>query len=150
MFHGQDLNIKCDKIYIGELAVKIHIALVVQEGMKDNLQKLVNDHKAFLSENYIVSTKGTAEYLHEKTELVVTKIVNSGQEGGDLNIANMVLRGDIGVAIFLLNSIRYFPHSQDAYSFMRMCNFKNIPIATNMRTADIILSTFNANLAGVC
>ena len=143
MFHGQDLNIKCDKIYIGELAVKIHIALVVQEGMKDNLQKLVNDHKAFLSENYIVSTKGTAEYLHENTEIAVTEIVNSGQEGGDIIIANMLLEGDIDVAIFLLNPIRYFPHCQDAYALMRVCNFKNIPLAMNMRTADVMLSSIS-------
>ena len=143
MFHGQDLNIKCDKIYIGELAVKIHIALVVQEGMKDNLQKLVNDHKAFLSENYIVSTKGTAEYLHENTEITLTEIVNSGQEGGDIIIANMLLEGDIDVAIFLLNPIRYFPHCQDAYALMRVCNFKNIPLAMNMRTADVMLSSIS-------
>ncbi len=143
MFHGQDLNIKCDKIYIGELAVKIHIALLAQEGMKDNLQKLVNDHKAFLSENYIVSTKGTAEYLHENTEITLTEIVNSGQEGGDIIIANMLLEGDIDVAIFLLNPIRYFPHCQDAYALMRVCNFKNIPLAMNMRTADVMLSSIS-------
>jgi len=120
--------------------VKINIVLVVQEGMKDNLQKLVNDHKAFLSKNCIISTKGTAEYLHEKTEIVVTEIVNSGQAGGDINVANMVLKGNIDVAIFLLNPIRYFPHSQDAYALMRVCNSRDIPLATNMRTADIVLS----------
>ncbi|KAB3545371.1 MAG: methylglyoxal synthase [ANME-2 cluster archaeon] len=108
--------------------------------MKDHLQKLVNDHKTFLSDNYIVSTKGTAEYLHEKTEVVVNKVVNSGQEGGDISIANMLLQGDIDVAIFLLNPIRYFPHCQDAYALMRVCNFKNIPLAMNMKTADLILS----------
>jgi len=129
--------------------VKIHIALVVQEGMKDNLQKLVNDYKTFLSDNYVISTKGTAEYLHEKTEITVNKVVNSGQEGGDLNIANMVLEGEIDVAIFLLNPIRYFPHSQDAYSLMRMCNFKDVPIATNMRTADIVLSNIQREFGRV-
>ena len=120
--------------------MKIHIALVVQEGMKDHLQKLVNDHKTVLSNNYIVSTKGTADYLHENTEIAVTEIVNSGQEGGDISIANMLLEGDIDVAIFLLNPIRYFPHCQDAYALMRVCNFKNIPLAMNMKTADLILS----------
>jgi len=125
------------------MAIKVHIALVVQEGMKDRLQKLVNDHKTFLLDNYVISTKGTADYLHEKTELVVTEIVNSGQEGGDINIANMVLEDDIDVAIFLLNPIRYFPHCQDAYALMRVCNFKNIPLATNMRTAYIILSSLS-------
>ena len=120
--------------------MKIHIALLVQEGMKDHLQKLVNDHKTVLSNNYIVSTKGTADYLHENTEIAVTEIVNSGQEGGDISIANMLLEGDIDVAIFLLNPIRYFPHCQDAYALMRVCNFKNIPLAMNMKTADLILS----------
>ncbi len=143
MLCGQDLNIKCDQIYIGEVAVKINIALVVQEGMKDNLQKLVNDHKAFLSDNCIISTKGTAEYLHKKTEITVTKAVSSGQEGGDINIANMVLEGDIDIAIFLLNPIRYFPHCQDAYALMRVCNFKDIPLAMNMRTAYMILSSIS-------
>jgi len=125
------------------MAIKVHIALVVQEGMKDRLQKLVNDHKTFLSDNYVISTKGTAEYLHEKTELVVTETVNSGQDGGDINIANMVLEDDIDVAIFLLNPIRYFPHCQDAYALMRVCNFKDIPLATNIRTAYIILSSLS-------
>jgi len=128
---------------MGELTVKIHIALVVQEGMKDNLQKLVNEHKTVLSNNYIVSTKGTADYLHENTEIIVTEIVNSGQEGGDISIANMLLEGDIDVAIFLLNPIRYFPHCQDAYALMRVCNFKNIPLAMNMKTAGLILSNIS-------
>jgi len=123
------------------MAMKVHIALVVQEGMKDNLQKLVNDHTTFFSDNYIVSTRGTAEYLHEKTEITVTEIVNSGKEGGDINIANMLLKGNIDVVIFLLNPIRYFPHCQDAYALMRVCNFKNIPLAMNMKTADLILSS---------
>jgi len=123
------------------MAVKIHIALLVQEGMKDYLQKLVNDHKTFLSNNYIISTKGTAEYIRKRTEITVTEVVNSGQEGGDISIANMLLGGDIDIAIFLLNPVRYFPHCQDAYALMRVCNFKNIPLAMNMKTADMILSS---------
>ena len=124
--------------------MKIQIALAVQEGMKDHLQKLVNDHKTVLSNNHIISTKGTAEYLHENTEITVTEIVNSGEEGGDIIIANMLLEGDINIAIFLLNPIRYFPHCQDAYALMRVCNFKNIPLAMNMKTADLVLSSISS------
>jgi len=123
--------------------VKIQIALAVQEGMKDYLQKLVNDHKTVLSNNRIISPKGTAEYLHKHTELTVHEIVNSGEEGGDIIIANMLLEGNIDIAIFLLNPIRYFPHCQDAYALMRVCNFKNIPLAMNMKTADLVLSSIS-------
>ena len=127
-------------MFIGELTVKIQIALAVQEGMKDHLQKLVDDHKTTLADSHIISTKGTAEYIHENTEITVNEIVNSGEEGGDISIANMLLEGNIDVAIFLLNPIRYFPHCQDAYALMRVCNFKNIPLAMNMKTADLVLS----------
>ncbi|KAF5417906.1 MAG: Methylglyoxal synthase [Candidatus Methanogaster sp.] len=127
-------------MFIGELTVKIQIALAVQEGMKDHLQKLVDDHKTTLADSHIISTKGTAEYIHENTEITVNEIVNSGEEGGDISIANMLLEDNIDVAIFLLNPIRYFPHCQDAYALMRVCNFKNIPLAMNMKTADLVLS----------
>lgn len=123
--------------------MKLHIALVVQEGMKGHLHKLVDDHKTFLSENYIISTKGTAEYLYSMTEFPVNDIVHSGQDGGDIKIANKILDGDIDVLIFLLNTQEIFPHSNDVLSLIRMCNLKNIPLATNVKTADIILSSIS-------
>lgn len=123
--------------------MKLHIALVVQEGMKGHLHKLVNDYKTFLSKSYIVSTKGTAKYLYNMTELSVNDIVYSGQDGGDIKIANKILDGDIDVLIFLLNTHQIFPHSNDVLSLIRICNYKDIPLATNVKTADLILSSIS-------
>jgi methylglyoxal synthase len=121
--------------------MKLNIALVVQEGMKRHLHKLVTDHKTVFSENYIISTHGTAEYLHEMTDLLVNEVVHSGHEGGDIKIANKIIEGDIDVLIFLLNTQQSFPHSNDVLSLIRICNFKNILLATNVKTADVVLSS---------
>lgn len=123
--------------------MKLNIALVVQEGMKRHLHKLVIDHKTVFSDNYIISTSGTAKYLHEMTDLVVNEVVHSGQEGGDIKIANKIIEGDIDVLIFLLNTQQSFPHSNDVLSLIRMCNFKNILLATNVKTADVVLSSIS-------
>jgi methylglyoxal synthase len=121
----------------------LNIALVVQEGMKRHLHKLVVDHKTVFLDNYIISTSGTAKYLHEMTDLLVNEVVHSGQEGGDIKIANKIIEGDIDVLIFLLNTQQSFPHNNDVLSLIRMCNYKDIPFATNIKTADVILSSIS-------
>lgn len=123
--------------------MKLNIALVVQEGMKRHLHKLVIDHKTVFSDNYLISTSGTARYLHEMTDLLVNEVVHSGQEGGDIKIANKIIEGDIDVLIFLLNTQQSFPHNNDVLSLIRMCNFKNILLATNVKTADVVLSSIS-------
>ena len=123
--------------------MKLRIALVVQDGMKKYLHKLVRDHKTVLSENYTISTSGTAKYLQEMTDLSVNEIVHSGQGGGDIKIANKIIEDDVDVLIFLINTQQNFPHSNDVLSLIRMCNYKNIPLATNVETADIILSSIS-------
>lgn len=111
--------------------------------MKRHLHKLVVDHKTVFLENYIISTSGTAKYLHEMTDLLVNEVVHSGQEGGDIKIANKIIEGDIDVLIFLLNTQQSFPHNNDVLSLIRMCNYKNIPFATNIKTADVVLSSIS-------
>ena len=123
--------------------MKLRIALVVQDGLKGHLHKLVSDHKTFLSDSHIISTKGTAKYLYNMLELSVNDVVHSGKDGGDIKIANKIIEGDIDVLIFLLNTQQSFPHNNDVLSLIRMCNYKNILFATNINTADVVLSSIS-------
>ena len=119
--------------------MKSHIAIVVQEGMKDNLYKLVNTHKSFLSENHVIATLGTAEYLFKTIEFKVTDIVHSGERGGDIKIANKIVDDELDALIFLLNPLKNFPHEGDIQSLIRVCNVTNTPCALNIITADMVL-----------
>ena len=117
------------------------IAIVVQDGMKKYLYKIVNDHKTFLMANHIIATSGTADYLYD-LELSVNKIVPAGSHGGDISIANMIVEAQVDALIFLINPLQKFPHNEDVLALIRLCNVKNVPLATNAATADIILSHF--------
>ena len=125
------------------------IALVAQDGMKENIIELVEEYKPFFLNNYIVSTFGTAEYLHKNMKIIANDVVNSGQDGGDISIANMVLEDNIDIVIFLLNPMKHFPHYKDAYVLMWMCNIKNVPLATNVKTADLLLSSLIYRVTGI-
>lgn len=125
------------------------IALVAQDGMKENILELVEEHKPFFLNNYIVSTFGTAEYLHKNMKIIANDVVNSGKDGGDISIANMVLEDNIDIVIFLLNPMKHFPHYKDAYALMWMCNIKNVPLATNVETADLLLSSLICKVTGI-
>lgn len=125
------------------------IALVAQDGMKENILELVEEHKPFFLNNYIVSTFGTAEYLHKNMKIIANDVVNSGKDGGDISIANMVLENNIDIVIFLLNPMKHFPHYKDAYALMWICNIKNIPLATNVKTADLLLSSLIYRITGI-
>lgn len=122
---------------------KLHIALVVQDGMKDHLISIATKHKNVLDENYIISTNGTSKYLEKMAGIAVNERVPSGRDGGDIKIANMVIDGAVDVLIFLLNPETVFPHGIAASALVRECDRKNIPIATNVITANIILKSLS-------
>ncbi len=119
---------------------QIRIAIVVQDGMKDHLIRMLTLHKGVLFANYVVSTKGTAEYMLKMLDLEVDEKVPSGKDGGDTKIANMVVDGTIDILIFLLNPMKTFSHSSASDALIRECIVSNVPIALNAATADIVLS----------
>ncbi len=97
-------------------------------------------HKGVLFANYVVSTKGTAEYMLKMLDLEVDEKVPSGKDGGDTKIANMVVDGAIDILIFLLNPMKPFSHSSASDALIRECIVSNVPIALNAATADVVLS----------
>jgi methylglyoxal synthase len=62
--------------------------------------------------------------------------------GGDAEIAAMVVRGEITGVIFLRDPLDKHPHDVDISMLMRLCDVHDIPLATNYRTASILIKWF--------
>lgn len=118
------------------------IALIAQDGVKTDMFNLVADNLDFLIKHEFISTFGTAQIL-APIGLNIVKTVNSGIDGGDIQIAGMVLNNEIDLVVFLTNVKDNFPHWYDAHSLTRVCIAENIPFACNVRTANIILKSMN-------
>ncbi|MDA0778170.1 MAG: methylglyoxal synthase, partial [Bacteroidetes bacterium] len=68
--------------------------------------------------------------------------VASGPMGGDAEIGAMVTRGEIEVIIFFRDPLDKHPHDVDISMLMRLCDVHNVPLATNYKAADILVTYY--------
>lgn len=64
--------------------------------------------------------------------------MNSGPLGGDAEIAAMVVKHQINLAVFLIDDLNPQPHEADIQMLLRQCRVHNVPIACNRYSADLI------------
>ena len=68
--------------------------------------------------------------------------VNSGPLGGDAEIAALVVRKEVNLAIFLIDDLNPQPHEADIQMLLRQCRIHNIPIACNRYSADLMITSW--------
>ena len=81
----------------------------------------------------------TGRLLRDKVGLDV-EVCLSGPLGGDVQIAARVASGEIDAVFFLVDPLAPHPHDPDIHAVQRACNVHNVPLATNLATADLIIS----------
>ena len=67
--------------------------------------------------------------------------MHSGPYGGDAEIAAMVVRKEIDLAVFLIDDLSAQPHEADIQMLLRQCRIHNIPIACNRYSADLMITS---------
>lgn len=117
------------------------IALLAYDSKKDDLVKFVNQHKFVLSRYKLLATDNTAQYLLQKTGVVVNSVL-AGALGGDTQIAAQVATGNIIAVIFLVDYLFSQPYEPDIKLLLRICQIHNVAIAINLATAETIISSF--------
>ena len=61
--------------------------------------------------------------------------------GGDAEIAAMVVRNEVDLAVFLIDDLSAQPHEADIQMLLRQCRLHNVPIACNRISADLMISS---------
>ena len=64
----------------------------------------------------------------------------SGPLGGDVQIATCIVSGEVDVVFFLVDPLAKHPHDPDIQAVQRVCNVHDVPLATNVATANLIIS----------
>ena len=115
------------------------LALIAHDGKKADMVAFVMDHKARLSEFDLVATSTTGTLIEEKAGLPVKRML-SGPYGGDAQIAAMVAEGRINAVFFFLDPLGKHPHDPDIQGLLRICNVHNVPLATNIASAVLLIN----------
>src|SRR3989338_9230958 len=114
------------------------LALVAHDSKKDDMVQLVKTHKKELTGVDLITTRSTGQTIEERTGLPVT-LLQSGPLGGDQQIGALVANGDADAVIFLRDPLTAHPHEPDVSALLRVCDVHNVPLATNLATAEAVL-----------
>ena len=124
---------------------KLTIALVAHDHRKADMVDWVIFNSDFLSQHRLVCTGTTGglvkEALHAEGVYPEITRMNSGPMGGDAEIAAMVVRKEIDLAVFLIDDLSAQPHEADIMMLLRQCRVHNVPIACNRYSADLMITS---------
>ena len=119
------------------------IALIAHDKKKDDMIKLAIKYKDTLAKHNLCATGTTGTLVMGETGLKITRM-KSGPLGGDQQIGSMIADGVLDLVIFLRDPLTAQPHEPDVSALLRLCDVQNIPLATNVRSAEIMLERLKA------
>lgn len=124
---------------------RLTIALVAHDKRKVDMVEWAVHNSELLSKHQLVCTGTTGtlirQALEERDVKADVTCMHSGPMGGDAEIAAMVVRKEIDLAIFLIDDLNPQPHEADIQMLLRQCRVHNIPIACNRYSADLMITS---------
>ena len=118
------------------------IALIAHDKKMDAMIELAVRYKEVLSAHELCATGTTGTLVMGETGLPI-KRMKSGPLGGDQQIGSMIAEGKLDMVIFLRDPLTAQPHEPDVSALLRLCDVQNIPLATNVNSARIMLDHIN-------
>ena len=114
------------------------VALIAHDGRKDAMIAFVTKHRARLSVQNLIATSTTGGRIATELGIPVTRTL-SGPLGGDLQIGALIAEGRVKAVIFLRDPLTAHPHEPDIAALMKVCDTHNVPLATNVATAELLV-----------
>lgn len=122
------------------------IALIAHDRKKDLMVKMTTAYKYILEKHQLYATGTTGQRIQEATGLPVHRF-KSGPLGGDQQIGAMISEDEMDMVIFLRDPLAAQPHEPDVTALIRLSDVYEIPLATNIGTAEILIRGLDLGLA---
>ena len=113
------------------------VALIAHDRKKDDLVNFAQKYTPLFSRYKLIATGTSGRRILQATCLEVECLL-SGSMGGDAQIAAEVAVGRVAAVIFLIDPLHAQPHEPDIQALQRICAVHNVPLATNLATAEAI------------
>ena len=115
----------------------MNIGLVAHDSKKKLMQNFCIAYRGILSKNDLYATGTTGRLIEEVTNLSVHKYL-AGHLGGTQQLA-----AQIDLVIFLRDPLTAKSHEPDVNTIARCCDANNIPLATNLATAELLIKSLD-------
>ena len=118
----------------------MNIGLIAHDSKKKLMQNLCIAYMGILSKHELFATGTTGRLIEEVTNLTVHKYL-AGHLGGEQQIGAQIEHNEIDVLIFLRDHLSPKSHARDVAYLLRLCDMYNIPLATNLATAELLIKS---------
>ncbi|MFJ7975315.1 methylglyoxal synthase [Peribacillus sp. JNUCC 23] len=114
------------------------IALIAHDNKKEDMIRFTTAYRDILEQHELFATGTTGRRINQEVSLPV-HCFNSGPLGGDQEIGALVSRNEMDMILFFRDPLTSQPHEPDVNALIRLCDVYQVPLATNMGTAEVII-----------
>lgn len=114
------------------------VGLIAHDSKKKSMQDLCIAYKRIFAKNQVYATNTTGRLIEDVTDLKIHKF-HPGHLGGKEQMASLIANNEMDMVIFLRNPDSPTAHEPDVNDVVKLCDRYNIPIATNLATAELLI-----------
>lgn len=120
----------------------MNIGLIAHDSKKKLMQNFCIAYRGILSKNELFATGTTGRLIEEVTNLNVHKYL-AGHLGGEQQFGMDVEQNQLDLVIFLREPLSPHRNDPDSGNIVRLCDIHNIPLATNLATAELLIKALD-------
>ena len=120
----------------------MNIGLIAHDSKKKLMQNFCIAYRGILSRHELYATATTGRLIEEVTNLNVHKFL-SGHLGGEHQFGAQIEDNQMDIVIFLRDPLTPKLHEPDIYNIFKLCDINNIPLASNLATAELLIKALD-------
>ena len=120
----------------------MYIGLIAHDAKKKLMQNFCIAYRGILSKHELYATGTTGRLIEEVTNLTLHKYL-PGHLGGPQQLGAQIEHNQIALLISLRDPLERKPHEPDVNDVVRLCDIHNIPMATNLATAELLVKALD-------
>ena len=114
------------------------VGLIAHDSKKKLMQNFCIAYRGILTRHELYATGTTGSLIQEVSNLRIHKFL-PGETGGVRQLASQIEQGNLDRIIFLRNPNPSMEEETEVNSVLRLCDMYNIPIGTNLATAELLI-----------
>lgn len=118
------------------------VAFIAHDAKKKLMQNLCIAYRSILAKHELYATGTTGRLIEEVTSLNVHKLL-AGHIGGEEQLGAMVEQNQIDLVIFFRDPLGARKNEADINKAIRLCDIHNVPLATNIASAELLLKSLD-------
>ena len=116
----------------------MQIAIIADDTKKELMAEFCIAYCGILSKHNLCATAITAKYISEATGLTIEKMM-TGSQGGSEQISTRIAYNEIDLLLLFRSTSDKEAYHQNEHDLILNCDTYNIPVATNIATAEVII-----------